>query len=92
VAGIRPHDLSLAPMPGHKDSVLAGRVILIEPLGSRVDVHVELSPSRRCVMSAPPDVQASIGDEVRMYVNPNKVHLFEDDDSGRRIAPDAAGC
>ncbi len=92
VVGIRPHDLSLVPMPGHKDSVLAGRVILIEPLGSRVDVHVELSPSQRCVMSSPPGVEANIGDEVRLYLNPDKVHLFEDDDAGRRISPDAAGC
>lgn len=91
VAGIRPHDLSLVPRPGHTDSILAGRVIFIESFGSRVDVHVELSPSQRCVMSAPPDVQANIGDEVRLYLNPGKVHLFEDDESGRCIAPDAAG-
>jgi len=91
VAGIRPHDVSLEPLPGHRDNVLTGRVTLIEPFGSRADVHVELSPSHKCVISAPPNVLVNVGDEARVYINPDKVHLFEDDESGWRISPDTSG-
>jgi ABC-type sugar transport system ATPase subunit len=85
VAGIRPHDMSLEPTPGRQESVLAGRVVLLEHLGSRLDVHVEWPSGPRCIVSAAPHARVNIGDEVRVYLNPEKLHLFENDDPGRRI-------
>jgi multiple sugar transport system ATP-binding protein len=90
IAGIRPHDLSLET-PGSPENVLSGRVVLLEHLGSRLDVHVELSPGRRCVVSATPSARADIGDHVRVHLNPEKLHWFEDDGPGRRILGDSAG-
>jgi multiple sugar transport system ATP-binding protein len=89
VAGIRPHDVSLTPLPGQEGNVLSGRVSLLEHFGSRIDVQVALSSGQTCVVSAPPHVQVSMGDEILVYVNPDKVHLFEPDDPGRSIPADA---
>ena len=77
--GIRPHDLSLEPLPPPRGCVLSGHVGLLEPFGSRTDVHVVLASGEKCVVSAPPHVQLRAGDEMRMYVNPEKLHLFEPD-------------
>jgi multiple sugar transport system ATP-binding protein len=85
VAGIRPHDMSLEPAPGRQESVLPGRVVLLEHLGSRLDVHVELPPGPRCIVSTAPHARVHIGDDVRVYLNLEKLHLFESDDPGRAI-------
>ncbi len=85
VAGIRPHDMSLEPAPGRQEGALSGRVVLLEHLGSRLDVHVELMPGARCIVSIAPQARVHIGDEVCVYINPEKLHLFESDEPGRRI-------
>lgn len=85
--GIRPHDLSLDPLPGQKGNVLAGRVDLIEPLGSRTDMHVKMLSGEQCIVSCPPSEKAQTGEEVRVYVNLDKIHLFDSDDVGLRLTP-----
>ncbi len=89
MAGIRPHDLSLAPAPGREDNVLSGRVSLFEHFGARVDVQVTLSAGQKCVVSGPADVRVNLGAEILVHVDPAKVHLFEHGDPGRRIPADA---
>jgi len=90
VAGIRPHDLSLEPVPGRGGNLLSGRVILVEHFGARVDVQVELSGGQKCILSAPPHVQVKTGDEIPVYIHPDKLHLFEHDESGESLPPDVS--
>jgi ABC-type sugar transport system ATPase subunit len=77
--GVRPHDLSLEPLPPQGGCVLSGRVSLLEPFGSRTDVHVALASGPKCVISAPPQVPFKAGDEVHVHVDPTKLHLFASD-------------
>jgi multiple sugar transport system ATP-binding protein len=77
--GVRPQDLSLELLPPRSGCVLAGRVSLLEPFGSRTDVHVVLSSGEKCVVSAPPHVQFHVGDDIQTYVPPEKLHLFGSD-------------
>jgi len=86
VAGMRPHDLSLEPSADRVGDVLCGRVTLVEPLGPQTNVHVDLSGGEPCVVVAPPRTRVTAGDEVRVYVNPDEVHWFENDEAGRNIA------
>ena len=88
--GIRPHDLSLDPLPGHKGNVLAGQVDLIEPLGSRTDVHVKLASGEDCIVSCPPSERPQAGAEVQVYIDKDKVHLFDADDAGLRLVSTTA--
>ena len=88
--GIRPHDLSLAPPTEQKDNVLPGRVDLIEPLGSRTDVHMKLRTGEHCIVSCPPSEKLQAGEEVRVYVSPDTIHLFDPDDVGLRLTPTVA--
>jgi multiple sugar transport system ATP-binding protein len=77
--GIRPHDLSLEPLPGQGGCVLSGCVRLLEPFGSRTDVHIVLACGQKCVISAPPHVRFQAGDQVQVHVDPAKLHLFASD-------------
>lgn len=79
VIGIRPHDLSLEPPSPRSDNALPGRISLLEPFGSRTDVHVALASGQKCVVSAPPHVQFKAGDEVHVRIDPAKLHLFASD-------------
>ena len=88
--GVRPHDLSLDPLPGQKGNVLAGRVDLIEPLGSRTDVHVKLASGEDCIVSCPPSERPQAGAEVQVYIDKDKVHLFDADDAGLRLVSTTA--
>jgi multiple sugar transport system ATP-binding protein len=91
VVGIRPHNLSLEPLSGQSDNVLCGRVGLIEPLGSQTDVHIDLPGGQPCIVAARPGIPLNIGDQMRVYMNLDELHLFEDDEAGRNLpspAPD----
>jgi multiple sugar transport system ATP-binding protein len=85
VAGVRPHSMFLDPPANHAGDMLGGRVVLVEPMGSQVNVHVDLACGQSCVVTAPARTRLSAGDEVRHYVHPDDVQLFEDDQIGRNI-------
>ncbi len=74
--GVRPHDLSLTPLPPQGSCVFSGRVRLLEPFGSRTDVHIALPSGEKCVISAPPHIQLKAGDEVRVCFDAEKLHIF----------------
>lgn len=85
LVGIRPHDLSLEPLSGQSDDVLRGRVSLVEPLGSRTDVHLVLVSGEPCVVSSPTSHRVEVGDEVGMRIDVERVHLFESAEPGRNL-------
>ena len=89
LVGVRPHDLSLEPLPRQSDSALRGRVTLLEPFGSRTDVHVMLPSGEKCIVSSSPDIQRQIDEEVRVCVNPEKLHLFGSDGANLSVLGDS---
>lgn len=86
VVGVRPHDLSLEREARSPRSVLIGRVVMVEPLGSRTDVHLDLAVGARCTVSTPPPAAAVAGDEVRVAVDADRLHLFEAGPEGRSLS------
>jgi multiple sugar transport system ATP-binding protein len=85
IVGVRPHDLSIAPIDANTSDILCGRVSLVEPLGSQTNVHVDLACGQPCVVVTPPRTAVSAGDDVRVSISPDNVHLFEDTDAGRSL-------
>jgi len=83
--GIRPHDLSLEPIEGRTSSTLSGRITLIEPLGSRTDLHVTLKSGETCIVAVRPQSQVCPGQDIRLYLDSDRLHIFETDEAGRRI-------
>lgn len=86
VAGVRPQDLSLEPFAGRVSDVLHGKIVQVEPLGAQTNVYVDFACGRPCVITAPPQSRVNVDDEVRVYIHPDDVQLFEDDEAGRNIA------
>lgn len=85
VLGIRPENLSLHPIDGKSESFVNGSVLVVEPLGGRMDVHLETGNGVRFVASTDPHMKFNVGDPIRMYVDIAKVHIFEPGDTGRNL-------
>jgi ABC-type sugar transport system ATPase subunit len=81
-AGIRPHDLSLAPPDG--DVPLRGVVDVVEPLGHARVVHVAVDADARLTIVTSADTPApQPGVPVGVEVRHDRVHWFDRD--GRRV-------
>ncbi|MEO5903418.1 MAG: sn-glycerol-3-phosphate ABC transporter ATP-binding protein UgpC [Gemmatimonadaceae bacterium] len=84
--GIRPEDLSVdtvedvsaaAPHDG-----LPGRVVLVERLGGTSHVHFDSGP-HRLMASVSNDRLPEVGDDIRVLVRAERVHLFDGDGRAR---------
>jgi ABC-type sugar transport system ATPase subunit len=96
LVGVRPHDFSWELLPQQQSIALTGRVNLLEPFGSRTDVHLVLASGEKCIVSSPPYLQTGIDAEIRVYVNPERLHLFRPDGialpaSGGRLQTEGLG-
>jgi multiple sugar transport system ATP-binding protein len=86
LVGIRPHDLSVEPMPGDTGGGLSGTVTTIETLGSHKNVRLKLRSGSVCTAVAPSQTGIEPGDNTRLHANLNRLHVFECDEAGRNIA------
>jgi multiple sugar transport system ATP-binding protein len=82
--GIRPHDVELCAEP---DADAGGVVVLAEPLGASVLLHVrpDGSPASLVRLLAPADAPAATGGRVAFRLPPERLLVF-DSDSGRLLA------
>jgi multiple sugar transport system ATP-binding protein len=83
VLGIRPQALTIG-VGDHPEGGWPGRVWLVEPLGSEQIVHVATGDVNDLVVVAPTDRTLQRGDDVRIRVPLEAVHLFHAS-TGRRI-------
>jgi len=85
VVGVRPHDLSFASHAGATSDSIGGRVVLVEPLGSQTNVHVNLTCGQSCTVVTTPQTSVRTGDEVQVHVDPDRWQLFEDNEAGTSL-------
>jgi len=80
VAGIRAEDLTLESGEGHfqDDWKIPGVVDVVEPLGNETHVHVDIGGARVLAKCEGRRV-VTPGDNVRLEVNLNQLHIFDAD-------------
>ena len=79
VLGIRPEDIydaSNPKAPEFRDSVIACKVDIVEPLGSELYVHTHVG-SESMIGRIEPDVQVQSGQVFQAHVDPMKIHIFD---------------
>jgi ABC-type sugar transport system ATPase subunit len=84
VLGVRPQDLPLAPEAGQGST--AGRVWVVELVGSEKLVEVELGAKRRLTVQVRADLGIREDEPVHVHINPDRVHIF-DAETGVRVSP-----
>jgi multiple sugar transport system ATP-binding protein len=86
IVGIRPHDLSLEPVSSAAHAVLPGAVTTIETLGPHKIVRVALGSGSACAVTVPPRTRLHAGENVRLYVHLDRLHVFGRDEAGGNLA------
>lgn len=75
VIGVRPQDLSLMESGG--PDALAGRVSLVELLGSEKLVEVQISDRKRISVQVRADSQVGLGENVHVGFDAQSIHVFD---------------
>ena len=89
VLGIRPQHLFLAPDgAGSRCRLAPGRVRWVESTGDLVYLHIELAGGAGVIARSEAVGPAGVDDEVEVFVEPGRVHLFGADERGARLAPE----
>jgi len=85
--GVRPEDLSFQREGAFEtdDNVLSAKVLVIEPLGDRMDVYVATGSHDRIVSRVDVHTVLQEGQELPMYVDVDKVHVFEPGEAGMNL-------
>ena len=89
VLGIRPEDLSFVEGPsGAGDDAersLVMRCRVVEPLGADQDVYVEGLTGVQMIARVSADVAVRENSKTRVYLDTNRLHLFEPGEAGMKV-------
>ena len=61
-------------------------VDVVEPLGDRMDVYLTSKSDRRFIANIAPHIEIKVDDVVTMYIDIERVHIFEPGEMGRNIS------
>ncbi len=86
VLGIRPEAIRIRPPGAPLSGVVRAEVALLEPLGDRTDVHLDLEGHPRLIARVESRAAPSPGASVSLDIPADRAHFFEADEQGRRIA------
>jgi multiple sugar transport system ATP-binding protein len=79
ILGIRPEDVfdeTSLLIQDFKDSYLVGKVDIVEPLGAEMYVHLIMG-EENLIGRLEPNVGAKPGESFKIFVNPQKIHIFD---------------
>jgi multiple sugar transport system ATP-binding protein len=87
VLGVRPENLSFRANETWADEghALPARVFVVEPLGERMDVHVTTKAHDKIVCRVDAHTHLREGQEMPLYVDVDRVHVFEPGDTGMNV-------
>ena len=79
VLGIRPEAMSLEPAGRFAGggNIIGGRVQVVEPLGEKMDIFINAGADRRAVARVDARDNLRAGDELHLYVDPRRLHIFQ---------------
>jgi len=86
VFGIRPEHLTPEPIEGQTDNTLNAVVNVVEPLGDRKDVYLTASNGQKFIANLDPHTDIDINQQVTMFIDTHKAHVFEQGDTGANIS------
>ncbi len=86
VLGIRPEHLTVEKLSGQNNNGLSATVNVVEPLGDRKDVYLTAANGQKFIANLDPHIAIAMDQQVQMYVDSDKVHIFEPGDTGLNIS------
>jgi multiple sugar transport system ATP-binding protein len=85
VMGVRPENISPHQSPGFADNAISATVNVIEPVGNRTDVYLTHPSGQKFIAGIDPHTALLVNDAVKMYIDNEKIHIFEPEETGRNV-------
>jgi len=85
VLGVRPENFSLHQFPGQINNTISATVNVVEPMGIRTDVYLTNRTRKKFVAGIGPHTKLKANDAVKMYIDLEKIHIFESGEAGKNI-------
>ncbi len=85
VLGVRPENISPQQSPGLTDNTISAMVNVIEPVGSRTDAYLTHTSGQKFIAGIDPHTTLEVNDNVKLYFDFEKIHIFEPEETGRNI-------
>ena len=85
VLGARPENISPEQFPGQNDNAISATVNVIEPVGNRTDVYLTHPTGQKFIAGIDPHTKLQANDAVKMYIDPERIHIFEPEETGRNV-------
>jgi multiple sugar transport system ATP-binding protein len=92
VLGVRPEHLSLSAcggVSGQADSIITATINAVEHLGTRTDVYLKNKTGADFVASIGGYLGPRRGDTVRIYIDLERIHIFEPGEMGKNVTKDS---
>lgn len=91
VLGIRPDGMALRPQGrfSGEENVLPVSVGVVEPLGQTMDIHVNTPQHPYLVARVEARRGLDAGQDIKLYVDMTKTHVFEPGDDGKNLTAGA---
>jgi multiple sugar transport system ATP-binding protein len=84
VLGVRPEDFSLQSNKEESYNSIEALVEVIEPMGSENYVYLR-SDDQEFIIKTGPSVNLKINDKIKLFINLNNIHLFDEKSSASKI-------
>jgi multiple sugar transport system ATP-binding protein len=85
VLGVRPENVSPKQFPGQGNNTVLAKVNVIEPVGNRTEIYLTHPTGQKFIAGIDPHTKLQIDNEVKMYIDPERIHIFEPGETGRNV-------
>jgi len=85
VLGVRPENFSPLRFPGQSNNTISATVNIVEPIGIRTDIYLTNDAGKKFVAGIEPYTKLKENDAVKMYMDLEKIHIFEPGENGKNI-------
>jgi len=85
VLGVRPENISPHQYPGQSDNAISATINVIEPVGNRTDVYLTHPTGQKFIAGIDPHIGLEVNNNVKLYLDLEKIHIFEPEDTGRNV-------
>jgi len=87
VLGVRPEDFSLEAKSEESYNSIDALVEVIEPMGSENYLYLS-SADQNFIIKTAPSINLKINDKIKLFINLNNIHLFDEKSSESEITSD----
>ena len=85
ILGVRPENCSPHQYLGQINNAISATVNVVEPMGIRTDVYLTNHAGKKFVAGIGPYTKLKVNDAVKIYIDLEKIHIFERGETGRNI-------